>query len=119
MNKYRLVNWLLALALALGPVQSALAEALGATHEHHHNAVTQDIAAHGDAAHADVDADQDSGHDHEKGHNHATCGSACMAAMVSNYSLTTDSISMLYIPLTIPVTGMIFPPHVRPPQVSS
>lgn len=118
MNRHRPVNWLLALVLAIGPLQSALAEAFGATHEHHHNAVTQDIAAHGDAAHADVDTDQDYDHDHGKGHNHATCGASCMAAMVSNYSLTTASISTFYIPLMIPLTGIIFPPHVRPPQAA-
>ena len=114
MNRHRLVNWLLALVLALGPLQSALAEAFSATHEHQHNAVTQNIATH-----THVDADQGAtGHDHEKGHNHATCGAACMAAMVSNYSLATASVSMFYIPLTIPVTGIVLPTTSRPPQTS-
>lgn len=116
MNRYRLVNGLLALVLAIGPLQATLAEAFSSAHEHHHNAVTQDIAAHGDVAHAD--ADRNSGHDHEKGHNHATCGAACMAAMVSNYSLATASVSMFYIPLTIPVTGIVLPTTSRPPQSS-
>ncbi|MEO6696504.1 MAG: hypothetical protein ABIN45_00675 [Gammaproteobacteria bacterium] len=116
MNTRLLVNWLLALVLALGPVQSALAEAFSAAPEHHHSALTQDIAVPGDAAHADVNADQDSGHDHDKGHNHATCGAQCMAAMISTYTLTNEMVTVAYVTLSPSVTAVVLPTEVKPPR---
>jgi hypothetical protein len=117
MNARKFIHLWLVLLLALGPVSSALAATFSATSEHHHNAVMLDVhgsAAQGDASHPDTDF----GHDHAKGHNHATCGASCMAALVSHYSSTTTSVATLYSLLFIPVTGIVFPPHVRPPQAS-
>ncbi len=103
--------WLL-LLLALGPVASALAAGTcGAGVKHHHLVAMQD--AQDSNAHTGI------GHEHGSGHNHATCGTACMAALVScDSSLTVSTATFYYSSLFIPVTGMAFPPHIRPPQVS-
>ncbi|MDA1106778.1 MAG: hypothetical protein O2845_00025 [Proteobacteria bacterium] len=119
MKARKLAHLWLALLLALGPVSSALAmAAFGAADAHHHNAVVLDV--HDSAAQGDVSPpDTDHGTDYGTGHNHATCGVACMAALMSGHSSTTISSSAtLYALLFIPVTGMVFPPHVRPPQAS-
>lgn len=119
MKARTLIHLWFALLLALGPVSAALAATLGTADEHHHSSVASSV--HDSVMEADAAAPPDSGqgHDHGTSHNHATCGVACMAALMSGHSSTAAaSIATLYTPLFIPVTGMVFPPHVRPPQAS-
>ncbi len=118
MQTRKFIHLWLALLLALGPVSSALAGTFGASDKHHHGMAMQDVhdsATHGGAARADTDT----GHEHGAGHNHATCGTACMAALMTDHSSPSiTAATFCYSRLLIPVTGIVFPPHARPPQSS-
>lgn len=117
MNKLRLVNWLLALVLVTGPVQSALAEAHGVNHDPHHAVAVSEVAEHAHATQPDVAADQGYVHGHDKVHNHNLCGAQCFAALIYTYSLNTQVSSPTH-HVTHPIAlGIILSPDSKPPRL--
>jgi hypothetical protein len=104
----KLIHLWLVLLLALGPSVAAMAAVQAAAHDQHHAA----------AAHVQGEGSQAGGDHHGAGHNHNACGAQCLAALPSLLLPMSGLFKATqYAALSVPVTGTVVAPSVRPPQI--